>query len=297
MAKNTILTVVLLVLSLLTAVQVVLLVGYYSLTSGPLSTVLAQTTREGLRNSPLRDNTPRTGRARPTLPESPAASAAASAGGDGYQLASCSSDALAKAVAKVRTAVVYITGPLASTASKKDRMGSGIVFDERGYIITNHHVIADMTTINVSLFGDSSKHVATVVYQSADDDLAVIKIPAPYPLPVVTVGNSDMVEVAEEVLAVGCPFNLEQSVSHGIVADPKRTVTIDGRTYVDLIQTDAAINSGNSGGALINKKGEVIGVNVAIYAPTGVHCGIGFAIPINRAKLLMMKVRYTNAQS
>jgi S1-C subfamily serine protease len=130
------------------------------------------------------------------------------------------------------------------------------------------------------------------VTNHADADLAVIKITPPYPLPAAVLGNSDLLKLGDEVLAIGCPFNLEQSVSHGIVSDVKRTVVIDGRTYVDLVQTDAAINSGNSGGALVNLAGEVVGINVAIYAPNRVYCGVGFAIPINRAKLLLIKGRY-----
>jgi S1-C subfamily serine protease len=98
-------------------------------------------------------------------------------------------------------------------------------------------------------------------------------------------------EIADEVLAIGCPFSLEQSVSHGIISDTKRTVNIEGRDYVDLIQTDASVNSGNSGGPLINPAGEVIGVNVAIFAPNRVYCGVGFAIPVNRAKLFLMKIK------
>jgi S1-C subfamily serine protease len=82
-----------------------------------------------------------------------------------------------------------------------------------------------------------------------------------------------------------------------VVSDTKRTVTIEGRTYADLIQTDAAINSGNSGGALINTAGEVVGINVAIYAPNRVHCGVGFAIPVNQAKWLLMTVQYAKPES
>jgi serine protease Do len=237
-----------------------------------------------------------------------------------YVLTSCSTEELSVAVARVRAAVVYITGhPLTTSPSRRplsttgstvagatvvgdaliaaaltgDKMGSGIIFDPKGYILTNFHVIGEMSEIRVSLFADRERaYPATVVTKDPDADLAVIKIEAPYPLPVAKLGNSDMLEAADEVLAVGCPFNLEQSVSHGVVSDVKRTVNIDGRTYVDLIQTDAAINSGNSGGALIDENGEVVGINVAIYAPNRVYCGVGFAIPINRAKLLLMKTRY-----
>jgi serine protease Do len=127
-------------------------------------------------------------------------------------------------------------------------------------------------------------------------DLASIKISTSFLLPTARLGNSDMVEVTDEVMAVGCPFSLEQSVTHGIISDTSRTVDIDGRQYESLLQTDAVINSGNSGGALINLDGEVIGINVAIYAPSRVYCGVGFAIPINRAKLILMKIQYLQGE-
>ena len=227
---------------------------------------------------------------------------------DLIQLTSCGTEDLGAVVAKVRPSVVYITGPRSSNTPSKtegpisfapasltsgDKMGSGIIFDQAGYILTNYHVLADMTDIRINLFSDHEKaYPAKLIASDAQKDLAVIKIDTGYSLPAVTLGNSDMIEEADEVLAIGCPFSLEQSVSHGIISDKKRTVTIEGRNYVDLIQTDAAINSGNSGGALVNLNGEVIGINVAIYAPNRVYCGVGFAIPINQAKLLLMKVKY-----
>lgn len=229
----------------------------------------------------------------------------------GILLTSCSTEDLGAVVAKVRTAVVYIVGrrvtmntapsnaliSFAPASLAGDKMGSGIIFDSAGYILTNYHVIDEITDIRVSIFGVRDKTFpCEIVYRDPEKDLAVIKINTGFSLPTVTLGNSDMLEAAEEVLAVGCPFSLEQSVTHGIISDTKRTVVIDGRTYKDLIQTDAAINSGNSGGALINMNGEVIGVNVAIYAPSRVYCGVGFAIPINRARLLLMKVKYLQGE-
>jgi serine protease Do len=217
-------------------------------------------------------------------------------------LTSCGTEELAEAVAAVRPSVVYITGRPVSTTTRTaggltgDKMGSGVIIDPRGFILTNHHVVGAMSDIRVSVFGDRDRvYPAAIVVADEGADLAVIKVTALRELPAAKLGNSDMLEVADEVLAVGCPFNLEQSVSHGIVSDVKRTVVIEGRTYRDLIQTDAAINSGNSGGALISKAGEVVGINVAIYAPQSVYCGVGFAVPINRAKLLLMKVRYLSS--
>ena len=239
-----------------------------------------------------------------------AGSEAVASGGvsGGAQLTSFATEDLGVTVARVRAAVVYITGHPATSAPALpseglisftpasltgDRMGSGMIIHPTGYILTNYHVAASMTDIRVSLFGHSEgAYPAVVVAFDAQKDLAVIKINTGFPLPVVLLGNSDMIEVADEVLAVGCPFSLEQSVSHGIVSDTKRTVNIEGRNYIDLIQTDAAVNSGNSGGPLVNLKGEVIGVNVAIYAPSRVYCGVGFAVPVNQAKQFLTKVKY-----
>jgi len=223
-------------------------------------------------------------------------------------LTSCGTEDLGVVVARVRAAVVYITGhPSTSQATLPaktaisfapasltgDKMGSGMIFDTAGYILTNYHVVGQLTDIRVSLFADREHaYPAEIIACDSQKDLAVIKINAAFSLPAVTLGNSAMMEAADEVLAIGCPFSLEQSVSHGIISDTKRTVTIEGRNYTDLIQTDAAINSGNSGGPLVNLNGEVIGINVAIYAPSRVYCGVGFAIPINQAKLLLMKVKY-----
>jgi len=221
-------------------------------------------------------------------------------------LTSCDTEDLADVLSKVRTAVVYITGKRATARPKVqddimftpsaltgDKMGSGMIIDSQGYILTNYHVIADTSSLQVKLFSEPDRtYPCQIVATLPDKDLAVIKINTGYILPTVKLGNSDMQEVAEEVLAVGCPFSLEQSVTHGIISDLKRTVQIEGRKYIDLIQTDAVINSGNSGGPLVNMAGEVIGINVAIYAPTRVYCGVGFAIPINQAKMLVMKIQY-----
>lgn len=221
-------------------------------------------------------------------------------------LTSSTSEDPGVAVSSVRAAVVYITGKgTATTAAppsnalisfaptSRDKMGSGIIFDSRGYILTNYHVVSQIVDVQASLFGGQNKtYPCEIISIHPEIDLAIIKITTGYPLPTAILGNSDMVEVTDEVMAVGCPFNLEQSVTHGIISDTKRTVEIDGRQYNDLLQTDAVINSGNSGGALVNMKGHVIGVNVAIYAPSRVYCGVGFAIPINRAKIILMKVKY-----
>ncbi len=241
-------------------------------------------------------------------PDDAALASASTAQNPNIVLTSCATEDLSVAVSKIRTAVVYITGkkdPAASiptpntlisfapTATDGDKMGSGIILDADGYILTNFHVVSQIVDIQVSLFGiHDQRYPCQIVSTHPELDLAVIKISTGFPLPAATLGDSDRVEIADSVLAVGCPFNLEQSVSHGIISDTKRTVDIDGRRYFDLLQTDAVINSGNSGGALVNIKGEVIGVNVAIYAPSRVYCGVGFAIAINKAKPVLMEIPF-----
>ena len=166
--------------------------------------------------------------------------------------------------------------------------GSGVIISPDGYILTNEHVIKDATEIKVLLnIEDKNKEfIGKVIGRDARTDLAVIKINGKN-LPYAKLGDSDNVRVGEWVLAIGSPFGLEQTITSGIVSARRQSINIEGRQYRDFIQTDAAINRGNSGGPLCNLNGEVIGINTAIYAPTGVFAGIGFAIPISRAKLIL----------
>lgn len=215
----------------------------------------------------------------------------------------CSDDDLASAFASVRPAVVNITadrvtqkrgGSLASSIAfddpsirfiEEESLGSGIIVDRRGFIVTNAHVVSKAQNIKVVIFGFERKaYAAEIVWKDLLNDIAILKIHPEEPLPIAILGDSDMMRVADRVLAVGSPFGLEQTVTAGIISDNSRNLVIEGQTYEDMIQTDAAINRGNSGGALVNIKGEVIGINTAIYAPTGVFAGVGFAIPINRVK-------------
>lgn len=166
-------------------------------------------------------------------------------------------------------------------------LGSGVIVNPKGYILTNRHVIKDADEINVVI--DDDEHPAEVVGSDAKTDIAVIKIDAT-DLPTVKFGNSDELEVGEWVLAIGSPIAqiLEKSVTAGIVSAKGRSrLNIGGSeiTYQDFIQTDAAINPGNSGGALVNLRGELIGINTAIVGQANI--GIGFAIPINMAKWVM----------
>ena len=229
----------------------------------------------------------------------------------GMQLA-CSQESYSNAVATVRPSVVNISAnvtrsqhsttslgtglqfdyPVGGTIEQKS-IGSGTIIDSRGYILTNYHVIAGATDIQVTTFGyQNNVYAARVVKADTERDLAVLKIDSDRPLPTATLGNSAMAEVGDVALAIGSPYGLEQTVTLGIVSDDRRTLAIDGRIYEDMMQTDAAINKGNSGGPLINIDGEVIGINTAIYAPTGVFNGLGFAIPINQAKTLIMQATF-----
>src|SRR5438477_1548890 len=163
--------------------------------------------------------------------------------------------------------------------------GSGFVIDAKGYILTNFHVVQGAQTIEVVL-GDQSRHSAKFIGADQRNDVALIKIdPANKPLAVLPLGDSGALQVGQKVLAIGNPFGFQSTLTTGVVSALGRTVQTGENTLIDeAIQTDAAINRGNSGGPLINTHGEVIGINSAIYTPTGTTAGIGFAIPINTAK-------------
>jgi Do/DeqQ family serine protease len=157
-------------------------------------------------------------------------------------------------------------------------LGSGMIIDERGYILTNYHVAGTATKMEVTL-ADGSKHPATLVGGDPKTDLAVVRISAGRSLPHVTFGDSDAVEVGEWVVAIGAPRALEKSVTQGIVSAKHRMGITDPNSYQDFLQADAPINPGNSGGPLLNLHGQVIGVNAAIASQSGGFEGIGFTIP------------------
>jgi serine protease Do len=163
-------------------------------------------------------------------------------------------------------------------------LGSGVIVDSKGYILTNNHVVEKADRIRVKLMDDPATvtYDATVVGVDKETDLAVIKIDAKKPLPAAKLGNSDAMEVGDWVLAVGSPFGLEETVTAGIVSAKGRNI-VPGRQFESFIQTDAAINPGNSGGPLVNMNGEVIGINTAIYTSGGGYQGVGFAMPSNTA--------------
>lgn len=167
-------------------------------------------------------------------------------------------------------------------------LGSGFIIDAAGYIVTNNHVIAEAEKITVTLH-DDTKVKAKVVGRDQKTDLAVLKIETKKRLSAVSLGDSDITRVGDWVVAIGNPFGLGGTVTAGIVSARKRD--INSGPYDDFIQTDASINRGNSGGPMFNLKGEVIGINTAIFSPSGGSVGIGFAIPANLAKPIIQQLR------
>jgi S1-C subfamily serine protease len=162
--------------------------------------------------------------------------------------------------------------------------GSGFVIDAQGHILTNYHVVEGAQTIEVTL-GDQSRYQAKYIGADTRNDIALIKIdPGTRKLAVLPLGDSRNLLVGQRVLAIGNPFGFQSTLTTGVVSSLGRTVQTSESTFIDeAIQTDAAINRGNSGGPLLNTHGEVIGINSAIYAPNGTTAGIGFAIPVNTA--------------
>ncbi len=198
--------------------------------------------------------------------------------------------AVVRAVQSVRASVVNIRGEktLSSPGTavgqidatrRVNGMGTGVVIDPRGYIVTNHHVVDGVQEVQVTL-ADGSRHTGKRIKRHAETDLAIIKIEAAESLPVIKVGTSSDLMPGESVIAVGNAFGYEHTVTQGIVSALHRSVQVsDAQHYDDLIQTDASINPGNSGGPLLNIDGEMIGINVAVRAGAQ---GIGFAIPVDK---------------
>ncbi len=164
-------------------------------------------------------------------------------------------------------------------------VGSGVIVNSNGYILTNHHVVDGALEIKVEL-SDKRTYTAKLVGSDKPSDLAVLKIEATS-LPTLSLGDSDRVRVGDFVLAVGNPLGIGQTVTSGIVSAKGRATGLSDGSFEDFLQTDAAINRGNSGGALVNTTGELIGINSQIVSPSGGNIGIGFAIPSNMAKAVM----------
>ena len=178
--------------------------------------------------------------------------------------------------------------PQNPTPGPSRSVGSGFIVDATGYILTNDHVVEEGQDITVKL-ADGSEHRARVAGRDPKTDIALVKIDTERTLPVARLGDSAALEVGEWVLAIGNPFGLEHTVTSGIVSAKGRR--IGAGPYDNFIQTDASINPGNSGGPLINLRGEVVGVNTAIFSRGGGNIGIGFAIPINLVKQLLFQLR------
>jgi serine protease Do len=167
-------------------------------------------------------------------------------------------------------------------------LGSGFIISEDGYIITNNHVVGEAEKITVRL-SDKEEYEAKAIGSDEKTDIALIKINVKHTLPTVPLGKSAPLQVGDWVIAIGNPFGLEQTVTAGIVSAKGRV--IGAGPYDDFIQTDASINPGNSGGPLLNLKGEVVGINSAIFSQGGGNIGIGFAIPIDMAKSIVTQLK------
>lgn len=170
----------------------------------------------------------------------------------------------------------------------REGAGSGSIIDSRGYVLTNHHVIEDARKLEVTL-ANGKKYTGKLIGSDPDTDLAVIKIEArKEDLTVIPMGSSENLRVGQKAIAIGNPFGLGQTLTTGVISSVGRTLrSTSGMLVEDVIQTDASINPGNSGGPLIDSSGKLIGINTAIFSPTGANVGIGFAIPVDTAKRVL----------
>jgi len=176
-------------------------------------------------------------------------------------------------------------------------LGSGFVINAEGQILTNYHVISGSQQVEVTL-PDQTKYKAAVLVRDRLNDLALIKIEPKHKLTYLSLGDSDHLQVGQKVLAIGNPFGLQGTLTTGVVSSVNRPIEAENNRKMEgMIQTDASINSGNSGGPLLDSQGSVIGINTAIYGPNGGSVGIGFALPINRAKTLLDDFRAGRKQA
>ncbi|MBI4424197.1 MAG: trypsin-like peptidase domain-containing protein [Elusimicrobia bacterium] len=167
-------------------------------------------------------------------------------------------------------------------------IGSGVLVDPRGYILTNEHVVHGADRIEITVLDPTpQEYAASLVHADAELDLALLKVPGRRTFSYASLGDSSRVRVGDWAVAVGNPFGLQQTVTVGVISAVRQSFRVEQHVYTDFFQTDAAINRGNSGGPLVNLRGEIIGINTAIYGPTGVFTGIGFAIPSNQARGLV----------
>jgi S1-C subfamily serine protease len=199
---------------------------------------------------------------------------------------------------KLSPSVVYVTNLAASrdrfsmdVASIPQGTGSGFVWDKKGTIITNFHVVKDAQDVEVTL-SDGSVWKARPIGFEPDKDLAVIAIDAPADLLTpIPVGRSETLKVGQKVLAIGNPFGLDHTLTTGVISGLDREIqAMTGRPIAGAIQTDAAINPGNSGGPLLDSQGNLIGINTAIFSPSGAYAGIGFAVPVDTVSRLVPEI-------
>ncbi|HYL75126.1 MAG TPA: trypsin-like peptidase domain-containing protein [Bryobacteraceae bacterium] len=184
------------------------------------------------------------------------------------------------------TSTVYRRTIFLEVYPSKDQ-GSGFLISEDGKILTNSHVVANERQLEVVL-SDQTKYKATLLSRDEANDLALLQITPRKKLPVLRLGDSEGLQVGQKVLAIGNPFGLDGTLTTGVVSSLGRSIRGENDHLLEgLIQTDAAINMGNSGGPLLDSAGDVIGINTAILGPNGGNIGIGFAMPINRAKLML----------
>jgi S1-C subfamily serine protease len=166
--------------------------------------------------------------------------------------------------------------------SNDNLIGSGIIIDSRGYVLTTFQTVGTSNPVRVTVYtGGRRDYLADVIDVDRKTDLALLKIRTEDGFVPVVLGNSDLIKLGDIVLAIGSPFGFARTVTMGIVSSSNRQLDINGIRYPDLIQTDASINQGNDGGPLVNVKGEVVGINMACFMPDNHYSGIGFAIPIN----------------
>ena len=167
--------------------------------------------------------------------------------------------------------------------------GTGFIIDSKGYILTNNHVVDRASKITVTL-ASGKKVDAFLIGRDHRSDLAVIRIPERYVTHIAELGNSNTIKVGQKAIAIGNPFGLSHTLTTGIVSAVNREIKNKNVTLYNLIQTDTAINPGNSGGPLLNSNGQVMGINTAIFSMSGGYQGIGFAIPVNRAKAVATEI-------
>jgi S1-C subfamily serine protease len=192
-------------------------------------------------------------------------------------------DGVKPAVISIDAVVPDPNANAADPVAKYARIGSGVIIDPRGYVLSSLHVVDGASSLKATVYGPAGamEYPIKVVKGDHINDLVLLRIQGDGPLSHASLGDSNSVRTGDVVLSIGSPFGFEQSVTSGIISSRNRTINVNGMVYENLIQTDSSINKGSCGGPLLNAKGNVIGINTAIYSPSGVYSGISFAVPIN----------------